>query len=203
MALRSGLDPIYVGPDQLNSQSTEQQVQDLFKDVAVWIQPGGKSRTALTAMTPKLVQSLKDYVFAGGGYVGFCAGAFSATPLVGTSSIPGLNIIPGKSILYRYRQAAGMIPLQWNGKKRYVYWEGGPYLSALNSNPQKEKVEVIATYPNGQVATARTMYGKGRVFVTGLHPEAPQDWRDYYGLKDRDGVDFDLVDEMLAWVQAQ
>lgn len=45
------------------------------------------------------------------------------------------------------------------------------------------------------------MYGNGKVFITGLHPEAPQSWRTYYGINDSDGLDFDLVDEMISWVR--
>ena len=59
---------------------------------------------------------------------------------------------------------------------------------------------MIAYYPNHQVAAARATYGKGKVFVTGLHPEAPQDWRDYYHLNDPDGSDEDLAVEMINWV---
>ena len=50
-------------------------------------------------------------------------------------------------------------------------------------------------------ATAAAMYGNGKVFITGLHPEAPQSWRTYYGINDSDGLDFDLVDEMISWVR--
>ena len=46
----------------------------------------------------------------------------------------------------------------------------------------------------------RTSYGKGRVWVTGLHPEAPQWWKDTSGYSDPDGDDSDIVVKMLQWV---
>ncbi len=197
MAVRSGLNPTYVGPQEITSLSTDGQVQDLFKNVTVWIQPGGKSSTVLENMEKRLVDALRVFVQTGGGYVGFCAGAFAATQRVGTTSIEGFNLFPGLTTLYRSRWTADVIPVQWEGKTRYVYWEGGPYISEI---PQG-KAEVIALYPNGQIASARSQFGKGKVFITGFHPEAPQDWRDYYGLKDPDGLDYELVDEMIQWVR--
>ena len=86
------------------------------------------------------------------------------------------------------------MPVLWNGKSRQIYFEGGPHFVDLGN-----QAEVISTYPNGQVAAARSKLGKGRVFVAGFHPEAPQFWREYYNLEDPDGTDFELVDEMIRW----
>lgn len=195
MALKAGLDPVYVGPSDLNRNTNEADAAQLFKDVAVWIQPGGKSRTVVSNMTSQLKDALKKYVNTGGGYVGFCAGAFSATQYVGTTGYFGFNFLPGKTVLYSSRKAADIIPVNWNGKTRHIYWEGGPYLTEIPEG----LAEVRATYPNGQIASVRSKYGQGKVYVTGLHPEAPQDWRDYYHLKDPDGLDDDLAVEMIDW----
>jgi glutamine amidotransferase-like uncharacterized protein len=199
MALKAGLDPVYVGAKALSAVTTKEDAVTLFKDVAVWIQPGGKSSIAMNSMTVQLKDTLKEFVNSGGGYVGFCAGAFAATDWVGTSNYRGLNFMPGRTEVYHTNQTAEIIPLNWNGKTRYVYWEGGPFIDHIPEG----KAEVRATYPNGQIAAARSVYGKGRVYVTGLHPEAPQDWRDYYRLKDADGLDDDLVMEMINWVTAR
>ena len=198
VALEAGLDPVYVNEKALNSQSKPADVQALFQDAAVWIQPGGKSKTVMTSMTKALKSAIDSFVKLGGGYVGFCAGAFSSTKYVGTTSTLGFNFMPGKTILYPYNHQAGIIPLNWQGKTRQIYWEGGPYISSIPAG----KAETIATYPNGTVAAARSTYGKGKVFVTGAHPEAPQDWRDYYKLTDTDGLDHDLAVDMINWVTA-
>lgn len=195
MALKAGLDPVYVGPSDLNSKTTEADAQKLFADAAVWIQPGGKSRIVVSNMTVQLKEALKKFVYTGGGYVGFCAGAFASTELVGTTGYAGFNFMPGRTVLYSSRKAVDIIPIQWNGKLRHIYWEGGPYLTELPIG----QTEVRATYPNGQVAAARSNFGAGRVYVTGLHPEAPKDWSDYAHLIDQDGSDADLVMEMIDW----
>ena len=197
MAVRSGLTPVFVGPSDLDPNSTDAEKQALFKDVAVWIQPGGTSSTVLTSMTSTMIDALKNFVSTGGGYVGFCAGAFSATQKDGDSSIDGFNIFPGLSALYQDSNNADIVNVQWEGKSRYVYWEGGPYLSELPAG----LAEPIAYYPNGQIAAARSSYGSGKVFIAGFHPEAPQQWRTYYGMNDPDGLDYDLVDEMIQWVR--
>ncbi len=199
VALQAGFDPVYVGATALNAASTVAQKEALFKDAAVWIQPGGKATTAFKAMTRQLKAAVDEFVKSGGGYVGFCAGAFASTAYIGTTNTYGFNFMPGKTILYPQRYQASILPLKWNGVTRQVYWEGGPYQTAI----PKGKAEIVATYPNGTVAAAKSIYGKGRVFVTGLHPEAPQNWREYYGLKDTDGMDQDLAVEMVNWVTSQ
>ncbi|MBU6154589.1 MAG: hypothetical protein KGP28_09840 [Bdellovibrionales bacterium] len=197
VAAQAGFDPVYVRENQLDVNSTDAEREALFRDAAVWIQPGGKSRTAMSVITSKLKSAIDAFVRGGGGYVGFCAGAFSATSRVGTSRDPGFGFMPGKTILYRnVSRGAEIIPIAWNGKTRHIYWEGGPHLTRLPEG----KAEVVARYPNGQVAAAKSIYGQGRIFVTGLHPEAPQDWREHYEMRDPDGLDQDLAVEMLNWV---
>jgi glutamine amidotransferase-like uncharacterized protein len=196
MAMKAGFDPVYDGANALNRNTTKEDAENLFRDAALWVQPGGKSSIAVSNMTSQLKDALKQFVREGGGYVGFCAGAFASTSWVGTTNYRGFEFMPGRSILYRNPRGADLIPITWNGKIRHIYWEGGPYLTELPEG----KAEVIATYPNGQVASARSVYGRGKIFVTGLHPEAPQSWRDYYRMKDADGLDDDLAVEMMEWV---
>ena len=199
MALKAGFDPMYVNESDLDSSSTPEDQASLFKDAAIWLQPGGKSSTAVNAMTSELKKALVDFVAQGGGYVGFCAGAFSSTKLVGTTANEGFNFMPGKTILYGGQEdSAAILPIKWNGVVRNIYWEGGPYLTELPPG----QVEPIAYYPNGQVAKARTQFGKGRVFVTGTHPEADRTWRRDYGLTDPDGDDHDLAIDMINWATA-
>jgi hypothetical protein len=184
IARDAGFDPVFVGPEVPKA--------GLFTDAAVWIQPGGYAGVAMQNMSQELKSQIREFVKNGGGYVGYCAGAFTATSRVGTTRISGLGIFPGGTKLYG--KGIDMKTVTWNGSKRQIYWEGGPYLRNLPNS-----VEVIAHYSNGAVATARTEYGKGRVFVTGLHPEAPDWWVSSEEMEDIDGVDHDLVVEMLHW----
>lgn len=189
----AGLDPVYVGPNDLTAASTEEDKVALFKDAVIWLQPGGYASTAMNTMSGTLKNAIKKFISDGGGYVGFCAGAFVATEKVGATNVSGLNIFPGGTKLYG--SGVDLKLITWNKNSRYMYWEGGPYFRKL-----PKTVEVTAYYSNGAPVSARTLYGKGKVYITGVHLEAPQDWIDYTGESDTDGLDFDLGLEMIKWV---
>jgi glutamine amidotransferase-like uncharacterized protein len=188
VAQMAGLNPVFVGPAETDP--------NIFKNAAVWIQPGGHSRTVGRNMSDDLKDRIREFVHGGGAYVGFCAGGFYATARIGELKDAGLGLIAGRSKLYEKADAdATVLPLIWDGKERQIYWEGGPAFYP----PKDGDVEVTATYPDGTAAAVRDRYGKGRVYVTGAHPEAPQNWRDYYRLADSDGLDYDLAVDMIHW----
>ena len=184
-AVQAGFDAVYVG-----DQETDPTI---FNGASVWLQPGGYAGVAMNNMAPELKKNLKNFIYNGGGYVGFCAGAFVATSRVGTTRVQGLGIISGSTKLYG--KGIRMFKTLWQGSERYLYWEGGPYFRNM-----PDTVEQTGAYPNGANAAVRTTYGKGRVWVTGLHPESPQWWKDESGYADVDGDDRDLVTRMLHWV---
>ncbi|MEK7356255.1 MAG: BPL-N domain-containing protein [Bdellovibrionota bacterium] len=190
IAKLAGFEPVFVAPDMVDPA--------IFANAAVWIQPGGKSSTVAKTMAPILKQNLRDFIAAGGGYVGFCAGGFFATALIGSTGNEGLGILPGSSALLESDKDAIMVEVTWGTSTRSLYWEGGPFFKFTQDDP----VEVTATYADGTVASARSSYGLGRVYVTGPHPEAPQYWRDYFELEDADGLDSDLAAEMVTWAAA-
>lgn len=166
----------------------------IFANANVWIEPGGYATNQMDGMPASLKNAIKSFVTNGGGYLGFCAGAFTATEYVGTTNTRGLNLIAGDTELWG--TGLGIEKVLWSGTTRYIYWEGGPYFHDFPSS-----VSVVAYYPDGSPAAIRSTYGKGRVFLSGVHPEAPAYWKD--GLTDPDGSDFDLVQSMAAWVTFQ
>lgn len=191
MAQQAGLSPIFVGPSESN--------HGVFKNAVVWIQPGGTSKTVGMNMTEELKGWIREFVMGGGGYVGFCAGGFYATSKIGSLDDPGLGVIPGTSHLYENApDHVGVFPITWNGRQRSVYWEGGPSFTVPTKGAG---AEITATYPDGSAASVRASYGLGRAYVTGLHPEAPQFWRNYYRLDDADGLDYDLAVDMIRWAK--
>lgn len=191
IAKLAGLTPVFVGPDAVDPK--------IFEGAVVWIQPGGKSSTVAKTMHPTLKENLKRFVAEGGGYVGFCAGGFFATAMVGSTENQGLGLLPGRSQLVDLEDPAVMVDVTWGGNSRHLYWEGGPYFTF----EKHEVVEITATYADGTAASARAAYGKGRVYVTGPHPEAPGFWREYFKLSDRDGLDEDLAKEMVVWASGR
>jgi hypothetical protein len=58
-------------------------------------------------------------------------------------------------------------------------------------------VEVLARYPNGEIAALTAPFGAGAVGVVGPHPEATPDWYADVGLVDPDGLDADLGHDLV------
>lgn len=200
IAKMAGYKPKFVTPDALAPNASPEKVYALFESARVWIQPGGVANQALYTMSPTIRWGIKKFVEAGGGYVGFCAGAFMATEMIGGTTDPGLGILPGRT--YLYRGGFSLEPVSWFGKLRQIYFEGGPYFYAYEPEEGDKtvpKVEVVATYENGATAAVRTTFGKGKVWVTGLHPEAPLRWTKEDDVVDPDGAEQILAAGMVKW----
>jgi hypothetical protein len=200
VATAAGFQFKYVGPTDLPENATADQVTALFGNAKVWMQPGGIAETAFFAMTTKLRTEIVNFVSNGGGYVGFCAGAFMATGNIGDSRYAGFGIFPGYTSAYNYTTIKPDLTytfesVTWEGAQRSIYFEGGPYLYDYGKD-----AEVMATFNDtGDTASARAAYGKGRVWISGPHPEAPQIWSQEDGITDPDGSDIALGADMVRW----
>ncbi|MBM0490810.1 hypothetical protein G4224_07100 [Aeromonas jandaei] len=53
--------------------------------------------------------------------------------------------------------------------------KAGPQFTPV---PSPEQVKVIAHFQNHQIAALISSYGKGKVAVSGPHPEAPESWKE-------------------------
>lgn len=192
MARLAGLHPIYIGPEETRAE--------IFMDAVVWIQPGGKSSQVSKVMNPVLKQLIREFVFRGGGYVGFCAGGFYSNEWISDREVRGLGLLPGQNELYEdVKEEIELLTLNWQGVPRKLYWEGGPYFILPDAKTiHASNYQVLAYYPNGQPATVSSRYGSGAVVVTGVHPESPRWWKhDGVELNDDDGDDFDLAIDMI------
>jgi hypothetical protein len=189
MAQMAGLIPVYVSPKEVNP--------DIFIGASVWVQPGGESLIVSENMAVQLRMLIKRFVMNGGGYVGFCAGAFFADQWIHGTTQEGLGLLPGLALSYeRTTEKAVMLDFLWNGEKRSIYWEEGPYLQLLTTGTM---FMPFAYYPTGEIASAYGDFYQGRVILTGVHPEAPQYWRDDIKAADPDGLDYDLAVDMIRW----
>lgn len=192
MATLAGFRAQFVGPNQADEK--------LFAEAKVYLQPGGRSIEAAKAMSPKFMDSVRYFVKNGGGYVGYCAGAFIATAEIRDEGVAGFAIFPGRSWLWLgVSDNPNIISIRWDLSQREMFWEGGPSMDLSQVDLVHKQVDVVATYPDGKIAAARTYFGRGRVFLAGVHPEASQFWRDAAGLQDRDGLDWDLAIGMIKW----
>ncbi len=209
VARAAGFKPIFVGPD-----GTE--AVEIWHKAAVWVQPGGRARIQVQTMSAQLKEDIRNFVAGGGGYVGFCAGGFLATQQFGWQNkedpskdfeAEALGLMPGYTQYYEYfdeeiteERPATVISTNWLGQNRQVYWELGPYFDKTTVGPG---VEVVSRYGDERIMSIRSQFGQGKVFVTAVHPEAPQSWYDYYNLTDSDGTDLELAASMLQWSARQ
>ena len=194
-ATLAGFTPRLVVGNSLAENATAAEVTAFFKDVRVWVEPGGYATQSYDGMTTKLQTSLRNFVEMGGGYVGWCAGAFMSNSSIGTTGSAGLGVFPGNEST---RNGSTDENILWNGKNVSMYWEGGGYLYNLPAS-----VEVIAYYSDKTVAAARTTFGLGRVFVSGVHPEAPGWWWGDNSYVAPKGPNQGMAADMIKWAAGQ
>ncbi|GAB3976007.1 BPL-N domain-containing protein [Actinoallomurus acanthiterrae] len=164
-------------------------------DAQLYVQPGGGAD--LEGTWRHLSGSagvMRDWVRKGGSYLGLCFGAYLA------GRDPGFDLLPGDTNGYVGSPGATVpddrdtvVAVNWRGKPRHMYFQDGPafFLDA------GADATVLATYPNGTAAVVVAPYGKGRVGVSGPHPEADDSWYAEKGLHNPDGVRFDLAYELI------
>ena len=212
IAKLAGFKPVFVGVEGVQDAS-------LLKKATVWIQPGGRARIQVQKMSTLIKQQIKAFVKNGGGYVGFCAGGFLATEHFGwvdpnpanSFESDALGLLRGNSRYFDEYDGelndhllAKILPVRWENANRQIYWELGPYFDA--STTSGTGYEVTAYYPQTKAGPQKAMnvrgkYFAGKVYVTAVHPEAPQDWRSYYRINDQDGLDLELAVRMVKWVE--
>ena len=126
----------------------------------------------------------------GVNYLGICAGGFFA----GNSPYNGLNLTSGVRFGFysAERQAirkaavtivtAGAPPLD-------QYWEDGPEFTGWGA--------VAGKYPDGTPAIVEGSFGTGWVVLSGVHPEAPEQWRRGLAFKTPARVDHAYADRLI------
>ena len=162
--------------------------------VDVLVMPGGSSVAEAKTLGEKGREKIRSFVSNGGGYVGTCAGC--CLLMESSKGHPDMiHMIPFKfgpsggkaemSIAFndRAKELAGIKKC-----KQSIRYSEGPV--PIPSTPVAEaNVEVIGTYNSdintkggiarqsmaGRAAAIAGTYGKGRLFVTAVHPESDTD----------------------------
>jgi glutamine amidotransferase-like uncharacterized protein len=124
---------------------------------------------------------IKNWVNAGGHYLGFCLGGYLA------GATPGFALLPGDTSQYISSPQATVgdsddtvVPIRWRGQLRHMFFQDAPVFR-LN---------------RGAAATVLATYGAGSVGVVGPHPEADQSWYTS-GLTNPDGIRPDLGYDLI------
>jgi len=132
--------------------------------------PGGNFIHMGQGLSSNTLTNIHNAVQGGLNYLGICAGGF----LAGHASYHSLNLASGARFdfyaavnqgIHKTAVAiagVGSPPLQ-------QYWEDGPQFSGWG--------EVVGKYPDGTPAIVEGTSGQGWVILSGVHPEAPANWR--------------------------
>ncbi|WP_329056153.1 BPL-N domain-containing protein [Amycolatopsis sp. NBC_01488] len=182
----------YCGPDQQIPLTTE-----ALSGATLYAQPGGGGLDDAWRVMRRHADVIKGYVHDGGRYLGFCLGGYLA------GATPGFALLPGDTRQYVTSRGADvrstrdtLVEVDWTGRRHAMYFQDGPQF--VLTGP----AEVLARYTNGTIAAAVATYGRGRVAVTGPHPEAPESWYRDAKLTDpgngRLDLGFAFVDRALA-----
>lgn len=184
----------YVGP----SEDIPLKERSLAEAV-LYAQPGGGELKPAYRRLKKKAPVIRDFVRAGGRYLGFCLGGYLA------GETPGFGLLPGDTDQYISSRGAGIrtdgdavVTVDWGGRNRALYFQDGPYFVL---DPSRGPADVVARYDNGLPAAVVAPCGRGAVGVVGPHPEATPDWFVDVGLRVPQplGLDLglDLVDRVM------
>jgi len=145
---------------------------------ALFVQPGGGNDfTAAWESVRSYTHPLRDFISAGGHYLGICMGGYLA------GSGPGYGLLPGNCDDYTQTRGAevhdsrnAVITVDWppppDGRTRRIFYQDGPYFWL----DRGARGQVLARYTNGLIAAMVVVFGAGRVGVCGPHPEANRSW---------------------------
>jgi glutamine amidotransferase-like uncharacterized protein len=161
----NGLEYAKVNSSTLNHMSTAQLI-----DYRLLIIPGGNFIAIGDGLTSTTTAKIHDAVWGGVNYMGICAGAF----LAGHGPYTSLNLTSGVRFHFYADESRGIrkaaVKITGIGTPALEhYWEDGPQLTGWG--------DVVGRYPDGTPAIVEGSCGKGWVILTGVHPEAPANWR--------------------------
>jgi len=135
------------------------------------IVPGGNSIMIGQSLTTQTTSAIRGAVIKyGTHYLGICAGAFFG----GSSTYNGVNLTGGVSFNFYADENLGIhlaaVEISFpSGTPLDIYWQDGPQFSGWG--------EIVGKYPDGTPAIVEGNVGKGFVILSGVHPEAPANWR--------------------------
>jgi hypothetical protein len=160
----------HLGYSTVNSRQLNGMSESQLMAYRLMIVPGGNFIAIGDSLTPSTTANIHNAVQGGLNYLGICAGAF----LAGHASYSSLNLTTGVRFGFYAAESRGIrkdavaiagvstLPIEH-------YWEDGPELTGWGA--------VVGKYPDGTPAIVEGLSGKGWVVLTGVHPEAPENWR--------------------------
>lgn len=135
--------------------------------------PGGFAATRARTLSAAGDQALREFVTSGGGFVGFCAGAYWAADTVSFATIASGRPGPYNAATdYRsYPYDLGLFPGVARGPFGWEPWAGG---ARLNYQPVRINRLSADMRAAGMPARVRLLYGGGPFFAPS---PTPPDWQ--------------------------
>lgn len=188
---RWGFDVAYVGP-----REELRMTEAVLASAALYAQPGGGNsvRRAFRQIR-RSAAVITEYTRSGGRYLGICMGAYLAGSWAGFGFLPdtdqfitsiGADVTTSKDTV---------VAVDWRGRRRHMFFQDGAVLTPAAETPG---VDVLARYAsNGEIAALAAPFGRGRIALSGPHPEAPADWYRSHRLENPDGISYDLGCDLI------
>ena len=178
-----------------------------LNDTDLLIMPGGYAIHEAETLGTNGMAAVKSFIARGGAFVGTCAGCYLLMQNNPNGRSYRMGIVPYQDVENEQHGRSNLeidfLPAAANygfrPGRREVLYSHGPILVPGTAVPEG-KYEVVANYygdfavegpkplppMSGKATMVAGTYGKGRVFVSGVHPESsPSSW--------------DLACKMLAW----
>jgi len=194
--MRKCLDP---SPDfTFKTVTADELRKGALSKIDVLICPGGSGSKQAEALAAEGCKAIREFVQRGGGYVGFCAGAYLAAANY-SWSLGLLNATVVDRAHWARGTGNGTLKMTPEGKRLLgatdeivtCYYGQGPLL-APGGSTNVPAYQVLATYNSemakkgaptgvmiGTTAIAVGTYGQGRVFCFSPHPEKTKGLEDY------------------------
>lgn len=170
-AIETILDSNHLNYSTVSSSGLNGMSRSQIMRYRLLIIPGGNFIDMGKSLTAGTAGNIRYAVQHGLNYLGICAGTF----LVGNSAYyNGFNLASGATFGFYSAENKGIrkaaVAISSAGASTLdQYWEDGPQLSGWGL--------VVAKYPDGTPAVTEGRCGSGFVILTGIHAEAPENWR--------------------------
>jgi glutamine amidotransferase-like uncharacterized protein len=170
-AVEAVLDAVGVDYSTADSSQLNNLTESQLRKFRLLIVPGGNFIDMGSSLNSATTAKVRSAVENGLNYLGICAGAFLAGKYYEND---GLNLTSGKKFHFYSAEEKGIrkapvaITLA-DGPMLEHYWEDGPELSGWG--------DVVGKYPDGAPAIVEGSLGGGTIILSGVHPEAPENWR--------------------------
>jgi biotin--protein ligase len=149
--------------------------------------PGGADVPYCHALNGEGCARIRAFVAAGGIYIGFCAGAYFAAERIEwnlgqpdqilapreLAFFPGVAVGPifGPGTYDPYSEkGARIVPITtMAGAQSWAYYNGG--CAFVGNSPETQVLARYSELPETPPAAVTLLHGKGRVILSGVHPE--------------------------------